>query len=252
MGSIFASVVAWLDRAADPAGRAMRYLGLAAALAAAVSLVIGAIVWLWPDHRQYEVEQFLTDNPSHQPAHRSTDQALFGVRLGTPVARIGRMFPPENADPNITRAAEPDDLSYQWAYHGLRLVVEVDRKTKAATGKVSVFQLGRPTVYVSLPNGLLLGKATLSDAIRAYRRAYHRTAVFGGHSDGEVDTGYFFYVLTAVFDPQNGQIAEYDAVTTPTGVWGRWNAKACPKLVTGVTIGVTGEAVGLATPPKCR
>lgn len=187
----FQKVAKRVDVLGDPDRRTMRWIGLFLAIVAAVSAILGIAArapgttqewcqdlgWCNEPQRHYAIEDYLTKHPQSSPAKRSADFTIVGIGEGMTPTQINGMFPPD-----VLHTVGADDKGWHsetWEWRGIEISVGVQTVT-GSTRDPSIIRNQDSPYYVSAPHGLLLGKSTIQDAVRAYGHPLDMTLFIEG------------------------------------------------------------------------
>jgi hypothetical protein len=110
---------------------------------------------------RYAIEEYVTTNPATPPPKRSTDFSLAGLETNMLVEDVTKHFPPEARRSVLPDLDQSGDTHYGWSWKGLVASATVEFSTRSVKS-VRLQALEQPSVYVSLPRGLLLGKSTVA------------------------------------------------------------------------------------------
>lgn len=161
---------AWIDRAADPNRRLLRWIGLVVAVVAALGLMAGAIkhVLGGDDHEanQRPSDRWISDDgapPERLPADNET--GFLGLGLGAPVASVEDLLgrPTEVID---DQSDSGDGTVQYWDRDGLRFSFRVN--DVGALTHMSVSWATGSTKRIGLPHKLVLGQSTLAEVLATY------------------------------------------------------------------------------------
>ncbi len=193
-----------------------------------------------PPVRELPISDYVTEDPRFRPRKSSSDFSLLGIEVGTPVSDVNSLFA---GAAKRTVSEEGKQATYEWRWRGIRLIVQ-------AAGRVPAVQtmqvnLERRGLYVSLPRGLLLGEARVSDAARKY-------GGFGySDLDGDVDGGFAFYDFRADYGAEGTFSANFTAAADLDAYVARdaVTPDACKRLIRSVEIGYLSQRGRFDTPP---
>jgi hypothetical protein len=220
-----------------------RRRGLTGLLLAALVLPLGL---LWPrmsaspQNPVYPIEKYITTSASGStPAGQSSDYALLGIHDGASIDEVINMFPRDvfpTISPDLTGSGY---VTYTWAWKGILLSVDMQVSTRSTSHPHVLLESGSlGKVYASLPRGLMLGRSTVADIVKAYGQPDKAAAVT------ETDGAPFFYLLKYGYGAEGAFWVTYAAaagsgndVPQPDGVI---NSSVCDKIVDGFEFGEDG------------